>query len=223
MYNFVINEAGLKKLRHPWWDTLIVKLLGRRISLPVLSRRLESMWSKQGSIEVIDLGNDYFIVKFFSQEDLDFALTGGPWRICYYYLALRPWKPNFNPVEATIDYIVAWVRLPGLAIEYYEEEMLKKIGNILGRTLKLDSNTADKCRGKFSRLCVELDLTEPLVSQYSINGVRYTVEYEGLHNIYFRCGMVGHDKFNYPKSNVHEKPGNGIDLDDKKKGDEEGD
>ncbi|XP_016186131.1 uncharacterized protein LOC107627827 [Arachis ipaensis] len=157
------------------------------------------MWGKQGSIEVIDIGNDFFIVKFFSQEDLDFALTGGPWKIFDHYLAIRPWKPNFNPVEATVDTIAAWVRLPGLAIEYYDEEMLKKIGNVIGQTMKVDVNTAEKSRGKFARLCVQLDLTAPLVAQYSINGVKYGVEYEGLYNICFACGMVGHEQNNCPK------------------------
>ncbi|XP_025684571.1 uncharacterized protein [Arachis hypogaea] len=192
----------MKNLRHLWWNTLIVKLMGRKISLPVLTRRLESMWGKQGSIEVIDIGNEFFIVKFFSQEDLDYALTEGPWRIFDHYLSIKFWKPNFNPMEATIDTVAAWVRLPGLAIEYYDKEMLERIGNIVGRTLKVDSNTAEKCRGKFARLCVELDLTTPLISQYSINGVRYLVEYEGLYDICFTCGMVGHEKARCPMNVV---------------------
>ncbi|XP_052111479.1 uncharacterized protein LOC127742780 [Arachis duranensis] len=166
--NFILNEAALKALRHPWWDTLIVKLLGRKISLPVLSRRLEIMWEKQRSIEVINI-------------------------------AIRPWKPNFNPIEATVDTIATWVRLLGLAIEYYDEEILKKIGNVIGQTMKVDVNTADKSRRKFARICVQLDLTTPLVAQCSINGVKYGVEYEGLYNICFACGMVGHEQNNCPK------------------------
>ncbi|XP_057745166.1 uncharacterized protein LOC130963034 [Arachis stenosperma] len=197
--NVVINEVVLKQLRHPWWDTLIVKLLSRRISLAVLTRRLEAMWGKQGSIEVIDLGNDFFIVKFYSQEDLDFALIGGPWRIFDHYLTISFWKTNFNPMEASIEYTVAWVRLPGLMIEYYEKSMLERIGNIIGRTIKVDSNTADICRGKFARLCVELDLPAPWFHIIPLMGVKYVVEYEGIHNICFSCGMVGHEKTNYPK------------------------
>ncbi|XP_072088206.1 uncharacterized protein [Arachis hypogaea] len=157
------------------------------------------MWSKQESIEVIDIGNDYFIVKFYSQKDLDYALTEGPWRIFDHYLAIKLWKPNFNPIEVTINNITASVRLPGLAIEYYEKEVLKKIGNILERTLKVDTNTAKKSKEKFARLCVELDLTPPLVSQYAINGERYKVEYEELYNIHFQYGMVGHEKINCPQ------------------------
>ncbi|XP_052113885.1 uncharacterized protein LOC127744992 [Arachis duranensis] len=200
IYNFNINEAAMKKWRSPWWDTLIVKLLGRRISLTALTRRLETMWGKMESLEVIDLGNDFFLVKFFSHEDLDFALTEGPWKILDHYLSIRFWTPNFNPEKDVIDRIAAWVRLPGLAIEYYEETMLSKIGNVIGRTLKVDTNTADKRRGKFARLCVELNLAEPLVGQYSINGVKYKVEYEGLHLICFDCGKVGHDKTSCPRN-----------------------
>nr|XP_025617103.1 uncharacterized protein LOC112709433 [Arachis hypogaea] len=197
--NFAINEAAMKKLRNPWWETLIIKLLGRKISLMALTRRLDAMWSKMGSIDVIDIGNDFFIVKFYSQEDLDFALTEGPWKIFDHYLSIRQWKSDFNPIEATIDQIVAWVRLPRLAIEYYDGNMLKKIGDVIGRTLKVDTNTAEKSREKFARLCVQLDLHQALISQYSINGVRYKVEYEGLYNICFGCGMVGHEKSACPK------------------------
>nr|XP_029146221.1 uncharacterized protein LOC114924801 [Arachis hypogaea] len=171
IYNFNINEAAMKKWRSPWWDTLIVKLLGRRISLTALTRRLETMWGKMESLEILD-----------------------------HYLSIRFWTPNFNPEKDVIDRIAAWVRLPGLAIEYYEETMLSKIGNVIGRTLKVDTNTADKRRGKFARLCVELNLAEPLVGQYSINGVKYKVEYEGLHLICFDCGKVGHDKTSCPRN-----------------------
>ncbi|XP_057719135.1 uncharacterized protein LOC130933521 [Arachis stenosperma] len=104
------------------------------------------------------------------------------------------WKPDFNPSTATIGKIAAWIRLPGLAIEYYHRAILEKIGNIMGRTLKVDTNTVEVTRGKFVRLYVKVDLTQPLVSQYMINGVCYIIEYEGLHQVCFKCGRVGHEK-----------------------------
>ncbi|XP_016177863.1 uncharacterized protein LOC107620170 [Arachis ipaensis] len=217
IFNFRINEVAMKELRYPWWDTLIVKLFGRRISLLALTRRLEAMWGKMGSIEVIDLGNEFFIVKFYSQEDLDFALTEGPWKILNHYLSIRFWQPDFNPLEATIDKIAAWIRLPGLAIEYYEENMMKKIGDVIGRTLKVDTNIADKSREKFARLCVELDLIAPLISQYAINGVKYKVEYKGIHNICFSCGVVGHEKSNCPKTILENSEGIEVRVTEKEK------
>nr|XP_025632945.1 uncharacterized protein LOC112727420 [Arachis hypogaea] len=141
--------------------------MGRKISLLALKRILEIMWGKNGSIDVIDLGNDFF------------------------------WS-NFNLEDAVIDKIAAWIRLHGLAIEYYNRTILEKIGNIIGRTIKVDTNTADVSRGKIARICVEVDLEKPLVSQYQINGKTHLVEYEGIHLVCFHCGMVGHEKQNYP-------------------------
>ncbi|RYR05702.1 hypothetical protein Ahy_B06g085537 [Arachis hypogaea] len=194
LYNLVIGEEVKRELRKEWWDTLIVKLLGRKISLLAMKRRLEVMWGKRGSIDVIDLGNEFLLVKFYNSEDLDFALMEGPWKILDYYLSVRMWKPDFNPMNTSIDNIAAWIRLPGLAIEYYCRPILEKIGNIVGRTIKVDTNTAKITREKFARLCVEVDLQQPLVSQYQINGQTHVVEYEGIHLVCFRCGRVGHDK-----------------------------
>ncbi|KAL4391613.1 hypothetical protein AHAS_Ahas03G0262600 [Arachis hypogaea] len=145
-----------------------------RITQPDKQRRLEIMWGKNGSIDVIDLGNDFFLVKFYNSEDLDFALMEGPWKILDHYLTIRLWKPDFNLEDVAIDKIAAWIRLPGLAIEYYNRPILEKIRNIVGRTIKVDTNTAEVSRHKFARICVEVDLEKLLVSQYQING-RYVL------------------------------------------------
>ncbi|RYQ99680.1 hypothetical protein Ahy_B07g087653 [Arachis hypogaea] len=62
------------------------------------------------------------------------------------------------------------------------------------RTLKVDTNTSQVAREKFARLCVEVDLEKPLVSQYLTNGILYLVEYEGLPQVYFKCKCVEHER-----------------------------
>ncbi|RYR20569.1 hypothetical protein Ahy_B03g065741 [Arachis hypogaea] len=47
---------------------------------------------------------------------------------------------------------------------------------------------------EFVRLCVEVELDKPLVSQYLINGKPHKIEYEGLHHVCFGCGRIGHEK-----------------------------
>ncbi|QHO29058.1 uncharacterized protein DS421_7g222010 [Arachis hypogaea] len=164
LYNLVISEGVQRELRKYWWETIIVKLLGRKISLITLKRRLEAMWGKMGSIDVIDLGNDFFLVKFHNSSDLDYALMEGPWKVLDHYLTIRLWQPDFNPTTTAIDKIAVWIRLPDLPIEYYHRAILQKIGGIVGRTIKVDTNTAEITREKFARLCVEVELDKPLVS-----------------------------------------------------------
>lgn len=60
--------------------------------------------------------------------------------------------------------------------------------------LKIDNLTLIHDRGKFTRICVEFDLDEPLASHIIINGKKLFLEYEGLHLICFRCGKYEHKK-----------------------------
>jgi hypothetical protein len=47
-------------------------------------------------------------------------------------------------------------------------------------------------RGKYARLCVEVDLTKSLLAMFMIKGRKYNVEYEGLHLLCKNCGKFGH-------------------------------
>ncbi|QHO23347.1 uncharacterized protein DS421_12g362720 [Arachis hypogaea] len=58
--------------------------------------------------------------------------------------------------------------------------------------LKIDQNTSIHSRGKFARLCVEIDLRRKLVLGIKVLGHDFKVEYEGLHLICFGCGRYGH-------------------------------
>ncbi|MCH87312.1 hypothetical protein A2U01_0008179, partial [Trifolium medium] len=87
-----------------------------------------------------------------------------------------------------------WVRFSGLPIEYYDTKMLHFIGNRIGRTVKVDRTTQAQARGKYARLCVEVDLTKPLLAMFQIKDRYYKVEYEGLHMLCLVCGTFGHYK-----------------------------
>ena len=42
------------------------------------------------------------------------------------------------------------------------------------------------------RLCVQVNLDEPLVNLICVGGIRQKVQYEGLGSLCFSCGRVGH-------------------------------
>ncbi|KAK6944178.1 protein of unknown function DUF4283 [Dillenia turbinata] len=149
--------------------------------------------SKDGAMELIDLGEGFFLTKFSTKADYYHALTGGPWLIHDYYVTVRRWHPWFHAQKAKVTSTVVWVHLPQLPIEFFEEEVLFKIGKAIGKPLKTDNNTANALRGKFARICIEVHLDKPLISRLCIrNGVQ-RMEYEGLHTICFSCGRVRHN------------------------------
>ncbi|KAF7831289.1 ribonuclease H [Senna tora] len=168
----------------------------KRLNRP-FQKIVDHQASRTGEVELVDLGNNYFLAKFDTFTDREFALTGGPWIILDHYLIIRPWTSLFDP-EEQIQKIAAWVHLPDLPIELYDDKFLYTLGSLIGKVLKIDVNTSQQLRGKFARLCVELDLSKPLLSQYYVHGRHRKIEYEGLHLICFECGVYGHDSEHCP-------------------------
>ncbi|CAN1185242.1 hypothetical protein LINPERHAP2_LOCUS37435, partial [Linum perenne] len=92
----------------------------------------------------------------------------------------------------SIKKILTWVRLPRLPIHYFNEVVVTRIGNYIGKTVLLDLATSAGARARYARVCVEVDLTKPLLGKYIIDNRVYRVEYESLENICFSCGVYGH-------------------------------
>lgn len=119
---------------------------------------------------MIDLENDFFLVKFKTEDDAQYALTQGPWSILGHYLTVQQWSPRFDCSTETIDSGVAWIRLPGMPLHYYHKRILRMLGQVIGKVIKIDYNTESGSRGKFARTAVELDLAKPLCSQFLLDG-----------------------------------------------------
>ncbi|KAF7815483.1 ribonuclease H [Senna tora] len=88
--NFTLHDKEWKRLSRPFRKSLIIKLLGKTVGFKFLLRKVNQLWGQTGEVELIDLGNDYFLAKFNTYTDQDFALTGGPWVILDHYLVIRP-------------------------------------------------------------------------------------------------------------------------------------
>ncbi|KAF9685155.1 hypothetical protein SADUNF_Sadunf03G0025000 [Salix dunnii] len=81
---------------------------------------------------------------------------------------------------------------------YWRFDVLEKIENLIGITVKVDPHTMSQSRGKFARICVELDISKPLTPFIEVEGRTYGVVYEGIQVICFECGHYGHGRDNCP-------------------------
>lgn len=192
--SFSFSDRAMAKMCAPWKNSLIVKLIGRSHTLNFLAARLKLKWRPKGGMNIVDLVNNYFIVSFDLKEDRDFVLTGGPWIITGQYLVMQEWKPSFNAATAQTTRMAVWIRVSGVYSEFLDQWALKKIGSHLGKLLKIDSLTLKRARGQFARICVELDLSKPLEAFVELNQCWFNLEYEGLPDICFKCGLYGHKK-----------------------------
>ena len=87
--------------------------------------RLVTLWNPTTRMDIIDLGKDFFLVRFGLKEDFLVVLEKGPWFIGEHFLSIRPWEPNFKLSLANVSSIAIWIRLTELPIKYYEMEVLK--------------------------------------------------------------------------------------------------
>ncbi|CAI0551026.1 unnamed protein product [Linum tenue] len=77
------------------------------------------------------------------------------------------------------------------------------IGEAIGTLITVDRATELGARGKYARVCVEVDLTKPFLSQFMIEGVTYLIQYEGIENIYmWQLRDVWKKKYNNATTNI---------------------
>nr|POE67895.1 hypothetical protein CFP56_72230 [Quercus suber] len=103
-------------------------------------------------MDCVDLSNWFFLIRFYSKEDLNSVLKRGPWFVGDHFLSLRPWEPFFKLSSANVSLVAVWIRLYELPFELYEAEVLREIGESIGKVLKIDTHTAMEARGKVGHL-----------------------------------------------------------------------
>ncbi|KAF7807476.1 hypothetical protein G2W53_039637 [Senna tora] len=156
----------------PWRLTLIVKLIGRMVGVNFMTNKLEKLWKRNGNgeMQVIDLEHRYYAVSFTNQEDYLYAYEEGPWLIADHYLIVQRWRPNFNTRDSEeVSKVAVWIRVPSLPLEFYNAHCLRRVGNLVGKTLKIDPTTSITSRGKSVIAGVNKGLNN--------NGTRYDILY----------------------------------------------
>jgi len=197
-----IGEEVLEAMNGLWKKCMIVKVLGSQIPISVLNRKLRELWKPSGVMTVMDLPRQFFMIRFELEEEYMAALTGGPWRVLGNYLLVQDWSSRFDPLRDDIVTTPVWVRLSNIPYNYYHRCLLMEIARGLGRPLKVDMNTINFDKGRFARVCIEVNLAKPLKGTVLINGDRYFVAYEGLSKICSSCGIYGHLVHSCPRNVV---------------------
>ncbi|CAN1835838.1 hypothetical protein LINPERHAP1_LOCUS34552 [Linum perenne] len=158
------------------------------------------MWEPAGHLHIVDLDRSCFLVKFSLEQDYFKALTGGPWVLLDHYLIVHQWDQSFRVSNDMPQKMVVWVRFPHLPLHLYHGQVLNSLGNLIGKTVKIDFNTQKAERGKFARIAIEIDLNDPLPPVINLDGAFQKIECENLPTLCFDCGRIGHVKEHCPKN-----------------------
>ena len=192
MVEVKLSKETFSWIRAPWSKALIVKVYGRIVGFNYLTFKINALWKPMAKLDCVNLGNDFFFIRFSSNEDYDKVLKGGPWFVGEHFLAIKQWEPYFKAFEAKLSYVAMWVRLLELPIEFYDAIVLREIGSAIGLVLRIDSYTALESRGSYARLCVQVDLEKPLITSVRVGRLVQKVTYEGVSTLCFQCGRLGY-------------------------------
>nr|XP_029149618.1 uncharacterized protein LOC112756641 [Arachis hypogaea] len=151
------------------------------------------VWRIKCGFDLLDVGFEYFMVKFDACEDREKVMLGGPWLIEGHYVAVKPWDIDFRPCEQSFGSTLVWVRISGLPIWCYQEQAIMRIASAIGVPIKVDLATKLAERGRYARVCVQINLGLPVIKHIIVEGVTHVVEYESLNLICNSCARYGHD------------------------------
>uniref|UniRef100_A0A7C9CSY6 DUF4283 domain-containing protein n=1 Tax=Opuntia streptacantha TaxID=393608 RepID=A0A7C9CSY6_OPUST len=197
-HNSPVSMSSLCLLGKPWGDP---------IPLAIIMSKTRKDWGFiKGQIDYIELGNGWLLFRFSNLQDISLVWDGRPWHVSGLNLVLRRWEPFFDPYSATIQRIDQWVKITRLPLELWEEETLRLLLQDVGHFIKVDDITLNRSKGKFARVCLNIDITKPLRGSLFLpipnqpRPLEVPISYEGLHEVCAWCGSNAHNLDTCPET-----------------------
>ena len=69
-----LSKDTKKGIQERWCKAILVKLVGHLVSFSYMQNKLNQLWKPEGRMDVVDLSHGFFLVHFFSKEDLNSVL-----------------------------------------------------------------------------------------------------------------------------------------------------
>lgn len=147
-------------------------------------------------IDYIGAGNDWIMIQFANSEDMRPVFELRPWHVNGLNFVIHKWTPFFDSYSAILAHIDQWVRVPKLPWEFWDIYSLIVLLKSVGLVVRVDQNTLLCLKGKFARVCLNIDITHPLLGSLAIakgtSSMRAPLIYEGLHEVCPLCGGKAH-------------------------------
>ncbi|KAI0499983.1 hypothetical protein KFK09_018191 [Dendrobium nobile] len=86
----------------------------------VLLSVIKKTWTLKGSLSLLTMDDDFFLLKFSAledyEQDYELAWSGGPWFFFDKSFILRKWTPEFVPKCEEFPSIPLWIKIMNLLL-----------------------------------------------------------------------------------------------------------
>ncbi|XP_026378624.1 uncharacterized protein LOC113273071 [Papaver somniferum] len=181
-----------------WKFSLTRRLDFTDIIFSIAKKTLESQWQLgDGRVQFIPMVRGFFIIKLKSQEDKDKLFDAESWIVEHQKLSLLEWYPSFDPQRQKTSHASAWVKFPGLPMEFWLEKTLLSMEKYLGTPIVVDKCTLAHEYGYYASVLIDINFAE-----LDTDGIHVTVgglDFWQLIDIYKKpkfcthCKIIGHN------------------------------
>ena len=176
---------------------LLGQIWGDHVPLSAIIHKTKNDWKfLKGQVDYVELGNNWILLRFANVADKEMVWCERPWFVGSFNFVLTEWIPFFDPFFASVSHIDQWVRVPRLPWEFWDLNTLTELLLPVGKVIRVDQNTLLRLKGKFARVCVHIDITEPLPGSLLVafegRSMKIPLIYKGLHEVCALCSTEEH-------------------------------
>ncbi|KAK6119800.1 hypothetical protein DH2020_046455 [Rehmannia glutinosa] len=178
---------------------LIGKLITKRpYNINSFKSTIPKLWRVTGNLEIIDVAQDMFFFIFDNHNEIERILNLEPWTFNRSLLVLQEFEGlNFRDVDVP-RHTRFWIQVHNLPDYGMTEKIGRIIGDGLGISLEVDSDSEGRCLGSFLRVRTLIDVSKPLRRGAPIrlgsdsNKIWLDFKYERVPDFCYVCGIIGH-------------------------------
>uniref|UniRef100_A0A803P401 Zinc knuckle CX2CX4HX4C domain-containing protein n=1 Tax=Cannabis sativa TaxID=3483 RepID=A0A803P401_CANSA len=178
---------------------LAVKLLTTRHFNPeAFKKRLREMWPERFSINIMEKESNFFTVEFGCFGDRRRILIGQPWHFDYKLIVMSPLEAGSVTTADMLTSTPFWIQVSGIPFLKRSRALAKKLGEVLGRFIEVDTASLKESWGPYLRVRIEIDVTQPLPrgTGFHFQGMAAPVwlefRFENLPDFCHFCGRLSH-------------------------------
>ncbi|KAL5726131.1 hypothetical protein ACHQM5_009200 [Ranunculus cassubicifolius] len=141
-------------------------------------------------------GKGFFMLRLDCRDDL-VRIWAKAWNFGGQVVRFTQWTPDFDPESQKVTNALVWVKFPGLKQQYWDYEILMRIGKGLGKPIGVDQKTISREFGFYALVLIDIDMSQPIpwtVNVKEEGGREFVqaVEIDKLPEFCSHCKVVGH-------------------------------
>jgi len=193
-------EIGIETCKHNLHARIIWPKGATPLTVHSLREKLKGIWKSFGRWGISSIGKGFYELCFSSIEDARTARSVGSLNLNPGLLKLFAWSKDFNPTTQKNSSAQVWLRIYGLAQEYWRPKILFAIASSAGNPICTDANTGKdrfECTfGQYARVLIDIDLEKERLYRVLVERKGYAMfidlDYEQIPDFCTSCRMVGH-------------------------------